>query len=931
MALTLADRGTVERRVLDVVSGLVAELRGSASVVGVTLRAALDRDLGLGSLERVELLVRLERAFGVRLPDRLVAEAEHAADLVEALLTATVPPEERVRPVGAPVGAPLPGAPTGARTLSDVLRWHAEQHGDRVHIFLRDEDGREHPITYGALYERSRALAAALRARGVGRHEPVALMLRTEESFFAAFFGTLLAGGVPVPIYPPFRADRIEEYVRRQAGILQNAEARLLVTFPEAARVATLLRDDAPRLADVVSVDDLLTTGPVPPLPDLSETDPALIQYTSGSTGDPKGVLLTHANLLANIRALGDTLGVGPEDVVVSWLPLYHDMGLIGAWLGSLYFGLPLVLLSPLAFLARPARWLWALHAHRGTISAAPNFAYELCVSRVTDEEIEGLDLRSWRIALNGSEAVSPATIDRFVQRYSRYGFRHEAMLPVYGMAESSVGLTVPPMGRPPRIDRVVRDLFETERIAEPASPQDPTALCFVSCGRPLPGHEVRIVDPRGRPLGPRVEGRVEFRGPSAMQGYYRNPTATAAAMHDGWIVTGDLGYVADGELFITGREKDVIILGGRNIYPQEIEEVVGELPGVRKGCVAAFGVPDPTAGTERLVVVVETRLRDPAACERLRAAVIDRVVTAIGVPPHVVAIASPGAVLKTSSGKIRRRATREAYLRGELGRRRSVLVQWTRLLGRHLAAALPRLGDRVARGLYTAYLALVFVATVIPLDLMLHVVPAGRTARRLYGWWARVMVWLSGCPVRVVGTEHLAGLGPAVLVANHASYIDSAILAAVLPCDFHFVAKRRLADYPVIGTVIRKARYLTVERADLSTRLAGADQVVEALRQGLTILIFPEGTFVRAPGLLPFRLGAFRAAVDARRPVVPIALRGTRHVLPDGTWLFRRGPIDVVVGPPLHPQEEGWPEMVRLRDLARREIAGHVGEPLLD
>lgn len=930
MSVTVVEPETVERRVLDLVSGLVAELRGAAPVSGVTLEALLDRDLGLGSLERVELLVRLERAFGVRLPDRVVAEAERPADLVEAVLEASLPAQERDRVARERLGAAPRGVPTSAQTLVEVLRWHVEHHADRVHIFLRDEEGQEHPISYGTLYERSMRVAASLRSRGVGRHEPVALMLRTEEAFFPAFFGTLLAGGVPVPIYPPFRADRIEEYARRQTGIVRNAEARLLVTFAEAERVAALLRAEAPRLADVVSVDRLLAPGPVPPFPDLTASDPALIQYTSGSTGDPKGVLLTHANLLANIRAIGEAVGVRPDDVVVSWLPLYHDMGLIGSWFGSLYFGLPLVLLSPLAFLARPARWLWAFHAHRGTISPAPNFAYELCVSKVAEEELTGLDLSSWRIALNGSEPVSPTTIDRFVQKYAPYGFKREAMLPVYGMAECSVGLTVPPVGRPPRIDRVLRRRFETEGIAEPAPPDDPTALSFVACGRPLPGHELRIVDAHGRAVGPRVVGRIEFRGPSAMQGYYRNPAATAAVLHDGWIITGDLGYVADGELFITGREKDVIILGGRNIYPQEVEEVVGELAGVRKGCVAAFGVADPTAGTERLIVVAETRERDPDARERLRAAVVDRVAAAIGVPPHTVVLAPPGAVLKTSSGKIRRRDTREAYLRGDLGRRRSLVGQWAWLLARNAKSALPRVGNRLARGAYTAYVAIVFVATVVPLDLTLHLLPTGPTARRLYRWWAKAMVALSGCRVRVTGAERLVDLGPAVLVANHASYIDSAVLAAVLPCDFFFVAKRRLVDYPIIGTVIRKAGYLTVERADVPNRLAGADRVVEALREGRTLLIFPEGTFVRAPGLLPFRLGAFRAAVEAGRPVVPIALKGTRRVLPDGTWLLRPGPIDVTVGPPLAPHGEGWAEMVRLRDLARAEIARHVGEPML-
>ena len=261
----------------------------------------------------------------------------------------------------------------------------------------------------------------ALRDRRVGRGDNVAIMLRTEEAFFATFFGVLLAGGVPVPVYPPFRRDLIEDYAQRQVGILENAGARAIITFPEAMRVATLLRSRVRSVRHIVTANDLARaelTSPSPAGPD----EPALIQYTSGSTGAPKGVLLSHANLLANIRAIGDAIQIRPDDVAVSWLPLYHDMGLIGSWLGALYFGIPIAILSPLAFLARPARWLHAIHAHRATISPAPNFGFDLCARRITDEEIRGLDLSSWRLALNGSEPVSPETIERFTGRFSPVG-----------------------------------------------------------------------------------------------------------------------------------------------------------------------------------------------------------------------------------------------------------------------------------------------------------------------------------------------------------------------------------------------------------------------------------------------------------------------------------------------------------------------------
>jgi len=734
------DRAVVERRVLEIVEDLTAELGLNRSGRPVSLDDSLDRDLSLGSLERVELLLRLEESLGVSLPDRLLAEAESPRNLVSAVLAGE--PVLRERPLE-PIRPVLPGtpAPASASTLVEVLAWHAEVDRDRVHILLGTDGGAERPITYGELWQRSQDLAAGLAERGVRSGESVAIMLRTEEAFFRAFFGTLLAGAVPVPIYPPFRLDRLEEYARRQVGILDNAEARLLLTFGEAERLASLLRPRVRSLRDVVAVETLDSNGgtreggggctptvrPEPPSPN----SPALIQYTSGSTGEPKGVLLSHANILANIRAMGEALAVRADDVAVSWLPLYHDMGLIGAWLGTLYYGIPVVILSPLAFLARPARWLWAIHAHRATFSAAPNFAFDLCTRKVGDDELRGLDLGSWRLALNGSEPVSPDTIEQFAERFAPYGFRREALCPVYGLAESSVGLAMSRPGEGARVDRVAREGFTRSRHATPAGPDDPSPLRVVSCGRPLPGHEIRVVDAGSRPVGERVEGRVEFRGPSVTSGYFRNPEATRAVLSpDDWMDSGDLGYWAEGDLFVTGRQKDVIIKAGRNLYPQEVEEIVGEIPGIRRGCVAAFGVPDPEAGTERLVVVAESRETTPDGHERLRARAVDRVVAALGIPPDIVVISPPGAILKTSSGKIRRGATREAFISGSLGRRRPAL--WTQrlhLVRGSVAARLGRLAEGFLGLAFAGWVGVLLLVTLPPCG------PSSRSHRRGDSW----------------------------------------------------------------------------------------------------------------------------------------------------------------------------------------------------
>ena len=929
---TRQDPRAVGHDVLAIVSALVDELGGRPGDRPVGLDDALDRDLGIGSLERVELLLRLEQRFGVRLADAVMAEAVNPRDLVTAIRGAERAAPEAAPPPLSPLGeAAL--VPPGAPSLVDVLALHAEATPDRVHVFLRDEDGRERPITYGALWHRASAVAASLRDRKLGRGDTVAIMLRTEEAFFHTFFGVLLAGAVPVPIYPPFRRDLIEDYARRQVGILQNAAVRAIITFPDALRVAALLRSRVPSLRDIATAAELERPGMLGGASTARPEDPALIQYTSGSTGDPKGVLLSHGNLLANIRAIGEAIRVRPDDVAVSWLPLYHDMGLIGSWLGALYFGIPIAILSPLAFLARPARWLHAIHAHRATVSAAPNFGFDLCARRISDEEIGGLDLSSWRLALNGSEPVSPATIERFTCRFAPYGFRASAMCPVYGLAEASVALTIPTPGAGPRIDTVSRETFQGSGRVAAASPDEPQApFRFVSCGPPLTGHQVRVVDGAGQPLGERVEGRIEFRGPSVTAGYWRNPAATRAVRRDGWMDSGDLGYSADGELYITGRQKDLIKKAGRNLYPQEVEDIVGAIPGIRKGCVAAFGVHDPSMGTERLVVVAETRARGLVERERLRAAVMAGVVAALGVPADVVVIADPHAVLKTSSGKVRRSATRAAYLQGATGRPgRSVAVQWTRLLLGAFGARVRRAAGRLPALVRGAYLGTLLLLTVPPLWLAVLLVPTGPAADRAVRLWCRVILAISGCSLRLEGEDHLVSRGPVILAANHASYLDVVILLAALPVAFRFVAKRELVRAPLVGRVIRKVGHLTVERGQASRSVADAERVTRALREGLSVLVFPEGTFARPPGILPFRLGGFKAAVETRSPVIPVTIQGAREILPDGSWLPEPGPITVAVSAPITPEPDGWPAMVRLRDRARTEIIRRSGEPPAD
>jgi len=586
-----------------------------------------------------------------------------------------------------------------------VLRRRTEATPDETHLHLWQENDQAELLTYCEVFRGAVAVARGLRGCGLRGGETAAIMLPTGREFFFSFLGVWLAGGIPVPIYPPFRADKLEEYAHRQSAILHNAEVRILITFRQVERLARLLKPRVPSLTKVVTAERLLHNqcpkqGNGRDLPAAAEfpqtstlDDVALIQYTSGSTGEPRGVALTHQNLLANLRAIGHGVQVRPDDVTICWLPLYHDMGLIGCWLFSLYFDLPITVLSPLAFLRRPERWLRALHRQRGTLSPAPNFAYELCVRKIDDRALAGLDLSSWRVALNGAEPVSADTIARFTRRFAPYGFRPEALMPVYGLAESSVALTFAPLGQPPRVHSVAREVFQRQRRAQPASDSEAEPLRFVSVGRPLPEHEVRVVDDAGRPVDEGVEGHLEFRGPSVMQGYYRNPEATAATRTaDGWYRTGDLAYCDAGEIFITGRTKDLIIKAGRNIYPQEIEEVASDVAGIRRGCVVAFAVPDPRNGTDALVLVAETRESDPGVQARLAAEVKRHVGARCRVSPEVVRLVPPQVVPKTPSGKIRRAACRELYLQNALTTwRPPVWLQVARLLAGNTVALLKK------------------------------------------------------------------------------------------------------------------------------------------------------------------------------------------------------------------------------------------------
>jgi 1-acyl-sn-glycerol-3-phosphate acyltransferase len=919
-----------ERALIAVVAELVRELHPQRTrFIEVAPSSRIERDLGIDSLGRTELILRIERAFRVRLPAQTVGEAETVGDLARALARAGPALARAAREV-APTPA-LPSVPAAfeARTLLDVLEWHAARHPDRLHLtVLQDEATVLGSLTYGELAERAHAVAHSLVMQDIMPGDRVALMLPTSIDFFVAFFGILYAGAIPVPIYPPMRPSQLEDHLRRQVGILRNAGASLLITLPEGQRVAGLVHAQVDALRSVESVTSLTisSAAALPPVGDANAV--ALIQYTSGSTGDPKGVVLSHANLLANIRAMGSVMEASSADVFVSWLPLYHDMGLIGAWLGCLHFGAPLYVMSPLSFLVRPESWLWAMHRFRATFSASPNFGFELCLNKVADADLEGLDLSSLRMVANGAEPVSPQTLRRFVERFRRYGFPRGAVAPVYGLAECSVGLAFPPLGRGPLIDRVSRDRLSGAGAAEPAGPNEPRPLEMVACGQPLPGHEIRIIDEAGHELGDRREGRLEFRGPSVTRGYFRNEAKTRELLHDGWADSGDRAYVAGGDVFITGRVKDIIIRAGRHLYPQEIEEAVANIPGIRKGGVAVFSVSDPSVGTERVVVLAETREIDPAGKEELRASAHETVTDIAGTPPDEIVLAPPHTVPKTSSGKIRRSAAKELYSRGEVGAPQSAL--WLQVVRLSLAGVGPQ-AKRLSRG-SRDYLYAAWWWAVLGVGFFLAWCAAMVLPRLSWRWAAvrtvtRAALACTGVPLTVTGLGHIP-LGNAMLVFNHSSYMDVFVLSAVLPGEPVYVAKKELAGQIFAGPFLRRLGALFIERYEVSASLADTEAVIAVAREGRNLVFFPEGTFTRRPGLSEFYLGAFKIAAEAGLPVVPGIIRGTRTMLRSDQWFPRWTPLDIRIEKPINPTGTDFTSLVRLRDSVRQVVLAYCGEP---
>jgi fatty-acyl-CoA synthase len=557
------------------------------------------------------------------------------------------------------------------RTVVQALEEAAES-TKTGYRFIEEEQSAEPFFTYAGVERATARFAGALQAMGLKKGDRLGLILPDNQDFVFAFLGALRAGVVPVPVYPPAGLRKLGGYLENTLHIVSKSGCKLLITDSDIKKLLGTIQAKAAGLEKIVSMDQVRRMQEDFTPVKVTLDDTCFLQFTSGSTAAPKGVIVSHRNIAANVDAfmrLGLDVKAG-VDTGVSWLPLYHDMGLIGFVLGPLFYRNTITYLPPLLFLKRPVRWLETISRLGATISFGPNFAYALCVKRVRDKDVAELDLSSWRAAGCGAEPIRAANLNAFADKFSHVGFSHRALLPCYGMAEATLAISFDDLGDGVRIDRVDADELSVEGHAKPVDEEKPGALEVVNCGQAFPGHEVKIFAPdddeSATPLPDRRVGEIRVKGPSVTTGYYDEPELTEAAFAGGWLRTGDLGYLVDGDIFICGRAKELIIVNGRNYYPQDLEWEASHVDGVRKGNVIAFGTRKPLNDRERVVIAFETS-RPHDQREALKQEVRKAVRQASGLSIDDVVALDAGVLPKTSSGKLKRNETRRLYELGQL------------------------------------------------------------------------------------------------------------------------------------------------------------------------------------------------------------------------------------------------------------------------
>jgi len=555
---------------------------------------------------------------------------------------------------------------TYASSIPASLCDGAAQGDPRRGFTFINEEG-ETFYSYQELADITARYAAAMLRRGLRHGDRVVLALPDNAEFVFAFLGAMHAGLVPVPIYPPQGLGKLSFYLSHSQHIVRTSGASMLITSPQVKTIlGSLIGGNlrSIRTVETLGIDDIKA-----PPANLNSDDIAFLQFTSGSTSQPKAVVLTYGSLNANAKCIRDRLAIGPDDMGCAWLPLYHDMGLIGFVLAPIVNYRSSVLMPPMMFLKRPLEWLRQMSRFRANVSFAPNFAYGLCASRVRERDLEQLDLSNWRVAGCGAEPIQRATLESFSEKFASVGFRQNAFVYAYGLAENTLAVSFTAVGSRPHAEQVDVKALTEKKFARPVDEaENVSTTTVVSCGRPFADHEIKVLDDDGNVCAPRQVGEIVIRGPSMMKGYYNNAEMTNATIKKGWLHTGDLGFFLDGELFVCGRIKDLIIVSGRNYHPSDIEWVVSDVPGVRRGRVVAFGLQTEMTSdkTEQVIACVESKGNESRR-ELLTEAIKARVLEVLGLKITDVVYLERGSLPRTSSGKLQRNKTRDMYLKGQL------------------------------------------------------------------------------------------------------------------------------------------------------------------------------------------------------------------------------------------------------------------------
>ena len=537
---------------------------------------------------------------------------------------------------------------------------------ERIAVTLQFSNADDLPITMDQLIRGASSYAIALTKAGIQPGEVVVLILQHGEALLYAFWGAILHGAIPSIM--PFLTEKLspERYRADLSALISVTQPAAIITYPEfEAEVRSALKE-GDSVRDVVVTDKVEARSEID-FDSLSgfqrkPDDIVLLQHSSGTTGLQKGVALSHQAVFNQLNAYGKTLSLNESDVIVSWLPLYHDMGLIAGFLMPILSGVHLVLMSPFDWVRAPYKLMQSVSKYRGTLSWLPNFAYNFCAQKIRDRHLEGVDLSSWRGIINCSEPVRWESHHAFYEKFKSFGLKPESLQASYAMAENVFGVTQSQLGSTPTVLELDREAFMVERVAKSPTNGHPS-MKMMSSGRPLANVEVKVLDESGNEVAERVIGELALRSDCMLTGYYHRDDLTQKVFRDGWYLTGDYGFVANGEVFVSGRKKDMIIVGGKNVYPQDLESLTYEVSGVHAGRSVAFGMFDEEQGTEDVVIIAEVDSTDPAEQQKVADAIRLHVTKNSAIALRYVKVVDPKWILKTSSGKTARAANKEKFL----------------------------------------------------------------------------------------------------------------------------------------------------------------------------------------------------------------------------------------------------------------------------